>query len=137
MIKPFVASRKLWHLLNNNIHTRTIFIFLAASGVVGAILTMYIYKKSTDINGVLSLKPHLKYEYSYAEDGTLISRVAYRWTDSQNLWVCTGRHDYTLFADTYYATYSRYNSTNNSFDQPMDQMVYILNPMHQDNNPLS
>ena len=101
------------------------------------ITTMYIYKKSTDINGVLTLKPHLKYEYSYAEDGTLISRVAYRWTDNQNLWVCTGRHEYTLFADTYYAEYSRYNHTTNSFDEPVDKMVYILNPMHQDNNPLS
>ena len=51
--------------------------------------------------------------------------------------VCTGRHEYTLFADTYFAEYSRYNHTTNSFDEPVDKMVYILNPMHQDNNPLS
>ena len=91
------------------------------------ITTMYIYKKDCNRNGILMLKPHLKYEYSYAEDGTLTSRVAYRYTDSLD-WMCTGRHDYTLDNGLYFAEYSRYNRATNSFDQPMEKMVYMLAP---------
>lgn len=92
------------------------------------ITTMYIYKKVSDRNGILMLKPHLKYEYTYAADGTLTSRVAYRWTDSQVLWICTGRHDYTLDNGLYFAEYSRYNHATNNFDKPMEKMVYMLAP---------
>ena len=53
------------------------------------IITMYIYKKVSDRNGILMLKPHLKYEYAYAADGTLTSRVAYRQSDSQDWTVTT------------------------------------------------
>ena len=91
------------------------------------ITTMYIYKKVSDRNGILMLKPHLKYEYAYVADGTLTSRVAYRQSDSQE-WMCTGRHDYTLDNGLYFAEYSRYNRSTNSFDEPMEKMVYMLAP---------
>ena len=91
------------------------------------ITTVYIYKKVTDRNGILMLKPHLKYEYAYAADGTLTSRVAYRQSDSQD-WMCTGRHDYTLDNGLYFAEYSRYNRSTNSFDEPVEKMVYMLAP---------
>ena len=92
------------------------------------IITMFVYKKDSDRNGMLTLKPHMKYEYAYAADGTLTTRVAYRWTDSRNNWTCMGRHDYTLTDDIYYAEYSRYNHATNSFDQPVEKMVYTLTP---------
>ena len=91
------------------------------------ITTMYIYKKASERNGILMLKPHLKYEYSYAADGTLTSRVAYRHSDSQE-WMCTSRHDYTLDNGLYFAEYSRYNRATNSFDEPVEKMVYMLAP---------
>lgn len=91
------------------------------------IITMYIYKKVSDRNGILMLKPHLKYEYAYAADGTLTSRVAYRQSDCQD-WMCTGRHDYTLDNGLYFAEYSRYNRSTNSFDEPVEKMVYMLAP---------
>lgn len=90
------------------------------------ITTMYVYKKDSSHKGMVTLKPHLKYEYSYAADGTLASRVAYHWTDSQNGWICAARHEYTLDGDKYYAEYSRYNHTTNSFDLPVEKMVYSL-----------
>jgi len=92
------------------------------------ITTMYVYKKHFDRKGTMTLKSHLKYEYSYAADGTLASRISYRWMDSQNEWVCAGRHDYTLDNGIYYAEYSRYNHVAKRFDEPVDKMVYLLMP---------
>lgn len=92
------------------------------------ITTMYVYKNNCCRNGQVTLMPHLKYEYTYAADGTLTSRVAFRWVESQNDWVCAARFDYTLADGKYSAEYSRYNHTTNSFDQPTEKMVYSLMP---------
>jgi hypothetical protein len=92
------------------------------------ITAMYVFKKDRGPKGLLSLKPHLKYEYAYASDGMLTSRVTYRWAEGQNDWVCTARHDYTLINDTYSAEYSRYNHAANRFDLPVEKMVYSLTP---------
>lgn len=90
------------------------------------ITTMFVYKKDYSRKGMVILKPHRKYEYSYAADGTLASRIAYHWIDGQDEWICAARHNYTLVGDTYYAEYSRYNHSTNSFDLPVEQMVYQL-----------
>ena len=92
------------------------------------ITTMYVYKKDANRKGIVTLKPHMKYEYSYAADGTLASRVSYRWNDAQNQWACTSRHDYDLVFGKYLAQYSRFNHKTNSFDEPVDKMVYSLMP---------
>ena len=93
-----------------------------------AITTMYVYKEDRDCNGAMCLKPYMKYGYSYAADGTLTSRTTYRWNDSQNSWNNAARHDFTLANGQYSAEYSRYNHTTNSFDQPVEKMVYSLLP---------
>ena len=90
--------------------------------------TMYVFKKGTDSKGLENLKPYMKYEYSYATDGMLASRVVYLWIDGQDSWMCKGRYDYSLSLDKYFAEYSRYNHTTESFDQPVDKMVYTLLP---------
>lgn len=89
------------------------------------ITTMYVYKTYND-NGVLILKPQVKYDYSYATDGTLTSRIISRWTDSQNKWICTARYDFTFTDGKYYTEYSRYNHATKCFDQPVEKMVYSL-----------
>jgi len=43
--------------------------------------TMYVYQKADD-----TLKPYMKYEYTYAADGTLTTKVTYYWNDSQKEW---------------------------------------------------
>lgn len=96
------------------------------------ITAMYVYKKNCSRKGMMTLKPHLKYEYTYAADGTLTSRVAYNWVEGS--WVCASRHDYTLTNGKYNAEFSRYNPTANSFDQPVDKMVYSLMPDDSVNN---
>ncbi|MBR5655968.1 MAG: DUF3836 domain-containing protein [Prevotella sp.] len=90
--------------------------------------TMYVFKKAADSKGAANLTPYLKYEYSYATDGMLNSRVAYLWMDGQDSWMCTGRYDYYLDFDKYFAEYSRYNHTTENFDLPVDKMVYTLLP---------
>ena len=90
------------------------------------ITTMYIYRQANSPKGVLVLKPHLKYEYTYAADGTLASRVTYRWSDIQDDWTCAARYDYTLATGKYCVAYSRYNHAANSFDQPVEMMIYSL-----------
>ena len=92
------------------------------------ITTMYVYKKTNGRKGAMTLKPHLKYDYSYGADGTLTSRITSRWDSNQNDWACAARHDYTLSNGRYSAEYSRYNHTANRFDKPMEKMVYSLMP---------
>lgn len=92
------------------------------------ITTMYIYRKVRSGKDVVTLKPHLKYDYCYAPDGTLSSRVTYRWADALDTWSCAARHDFALDGGKYSSSYSRYNPASNSFDQPVDMMVYLLMP---------
>lgn len=90
------------------------------------ITTMFVYQKATNSKGDITLKPHLKYEYDYALDGTLKNRVAYRWNECHRDWECTARYDYTLTDNNYFAEFSRYNQKANRFDLPLDRMVYTL-----------
>jgi hypothetical protein len=90
------------------------------------ISTMYVYMNTGSRKGDVVLKPHRKYEYDYAADGTLKSRVTYRWNASERNWECASRHDYTLASNSYFAEYSRYNHQKQCFDQPVDKMVYSL-----------
>ena len=92
------------------------------------ITTMFVYQKNFDRKGTMTLKPHLKYDYSYDADGTLTSHITYHWLEGQNDWVCSGRHDYTLDGGIYFAEYSRYNHAAQRFDEPVDKMVYLLMP---------
>ena len=95
------------------------------------ITTMCVYKKNNNFNGMLTLKPHLKSEYAYADDGTLTCKVIYRWNENQNNWICAARYDYTLTYGDYSVEYSRYNQAENRFEQPEDKIVYSL--MSNDN----
>ena len=60
------------------------------------ITTMYVYQKAQSKKGDITLKPHLKYEYSYGTEGLLTSRVTYRWNSRLHDWTITARRDYTL-----------------------------------------
>jgi len=90
------------------------------------ITTMYVFKVINSPKGETSLKHHLKYNYTYAADGTLTSRVTYRWNDEQSSWVCANRYDYTVAGGIYSVEYSRYNHLANRFDLPVEMMVYSL-----------
>jgi hypothetical protein len=91
------------------------------------ITTMYVYQKSVDRKDIL-LTPHRKYEYTYAADGTLTSKVTSQWDDMNMRWAIASRHDYTLNPDTYSIEYSHYNKKADSFELPVDKMVYTLQP---------
>jgi hypothetical protein len=92
------------------------------------ITTMYVYQKNVDTKDMVQLTPHRKYEYTYAADGTLTSKVTSQWDDMNNRWTIASRHDYILNHDTYSIEYSHYNKNANSFEQPVDKMVYTLQP---------
>jgi hypothetical protein len=92
------------------------------------ITTMYVYRMNGGGRDMLTLKPHMKYDYTYAADGTLTSKITYHWDDCMNSWKSTARYDYTLADGEYYVEYSRYNPTAKCFDQPVDKMVYSLMP---------
>ena len=107
--------------------------------------TMYVYKKNEVRDDLLTLTPYKKYEYNYATDGTLVSKLTYQWDSANNLWACASRHDYALDNDKYSVAFSRYNAKTNSFDEPIDKMVYSLYPYadvntvtsyHRDNSKL-
>ena len=92
------------------------------------ITAMYVYKQVKGAKGDVTLKPHRKYEYKYAADGTVSSKVTYLWNEEENAWNCAARHDYSLTYSTYRAEYSRYNNLKKDFEKPMDRMVYTLIP---------
>ena len=92
------------------------------------ITAMYVYKQVKGAKGDVTLKPHRKYEYTYAPDGTVASKVTYIWNEEESAWNCAGRHDFTLTYSTYRAEYSRFNDMKKDFDQPLDRMVYSLIP---------
>ena len=107
--------------------------------------TMYVYKKNEVREDLLTLTPYKKYEYNYAIDGTLASKVTYQWDSNNNLWACASRHDYIQDNDKYSVAFSRYNAKTNSFDAPIDKMVYSPQPYadvttvtsyHRDNSTL-
>ena len=92
------------------------------------ISTMFVYIKKGGGREMLTLTPSLKYEYSYDVDGKLTDKVTYHWDDCMNCWACTSRHNYILDNDKYTVTYSRFNKNENSFDEPVEKMVYSLIP---------
>ena len=93
------------------------------------ITTMYVYKKDYADKDILLLKPYLKYDYTYASDGTLTNKVTYHWDSIKNCWTCATCHDYAVTTDgKYIVEYSRYNPDTDRFDQPSDRMVYSLIP---------
>ena len=92
------------------------------------ITTKYVYEKEFADKDIFLLKPYLKYDYTYAADGTLASKVTYNWNDCLNNWTCAARHDYTVDSAKYSVEYSRYNPITECFDQPTDKMVYSLMP---------
>lgn len=100
------------------------------------ITTMYVYQETRNLKGLVTLKPYLKYDYSYAADGILTSKITYRWAESQDNWVCASRYDYTLTNGTYSAEYSRYNHIAKRFDQPVEKMVYLLDSETEKDLPI-
>ena len=92
------------------------------------IATMYVYEKIVDRKDMVLLTPHRKYEYTYSADGMLTSKVTFQWDDMNYRWTIASRHDYILNNDTYSIEYSHYNKNANSFEQPVDKMVYTLQP---------
>jgi len=96
--------------------------------------TMYIYKKNETGKDFQTLTPFKKYEYAYAADGTLTSKVTYQWDADIHRWNCASRHDYTLEAGKYSVVYSIYNAKTNKFEQPVDKMVYSLDPYADTSN---
>lgn len=91
------------------------------------ITTMYVYQKSGEGKD-FQLTPYRKHDYTYAADGTLTSKVTSQWDKMNNRWAIASRYDYTLNYGTYSVEYSHYNKKTNSFEQPVDKMVYTLQP---------
>lgn len=92
------------------------------------ITSMYVYKKVCNSQNIVTLIPHRKYDYAYAADGTLISRIIYHWSENQAAWTSAARYDFTLAEGKYNIEYSRYKPLAQAFDQPVEKMVYTLLP---------
>jgi len=91
------------------------------------ITTMYVYQKSADGKDIL-LTPYRKHDYTYASDGTLTSKVTSQWDDTHNRWTIASHYIYSLDNDTYSIEYSHYNTKTQRFEQPVEKMVYTVQP---------
>ncbi|WP_155950127.1 MULTISPECIES: DUF3836 domain-containing protein [unclassified Prevotella] len=106
--------------------TDAAFVYNADRDADGNIATMVVYQEKTLRKGNFTLTPIYRYQYTYATDGMLISRTKYVWHKQQ--WQCAGRHNYSLDADFYTATYSRWNKKKADFDEPVGKITYTLQP---------
>ena len=94
--------------------------------------TEFVFNADRDADGkivemvVSQQNPVYRYLYSYAADGMLTSRTKYVWHKQQ--WQCAGRHDYSLAAGLYTASYSRWNKKKACFDEPVGMIAYTLLP---------
>lgn len=86
--------------------------------------TQYVFRQKR--NGKGKIVPVVRYSYQYGDDGLLISRVTYRWHEGE--WLCMGRHDYLLQADSYIMEYSRWNVFREKYDNPCEKTVLALLP---------
>lgn len=102
------------------------FVYNADRDADGRIATMVVYQEQRLRKGNFTLKPIYRYQYTYATDGMLISRTKYVWHKQQ--WQCAGRHNYSLDAEFYTATYSRWNKKKADFDEPVGKITYTLQP---------
>ena len=91
------------------------------------ITTMYVYQKNGDGKDV-QLTPYRKHEYTYATDGTLTSKVTSQWDEMNSRWTIVSRYDYSLNLDTYSIEYSHYDKKTKNFEQPVEKMIYTLQP---------
>ena len=91
--------------------------------------SQFLLKALNDEDIVLKSKGEQLYSYTYAADGTLTSRVTYRWNDEQSSWVCANRYDYTVAGGIYCVEYSRYNHLANRFDFSGGQIESIKSVM--------
>ena len=102
------------------------FAYNAAYNADGDIVALDVYKKKPLRKGDACLVPVRRYQYAYAADGLLSSRVRYVWR--RGGWQPSGRHDYTRADGRYTVAYSRWNRKTASFDQPLGMMTYSLLP---------
>jgi len=102
------------------------FAYNAAYDDEGRIVATDVYRKRPLRKGDVRLVPTCRYEYAYAADGLLSSRVMYVWRSDE--WRLAGRHDYRLAEATYTVTYSRWNRKAGAYDQPLGMMTYSLLP---------
>lgn len=102
------------------------FAYNAAYNDDGDIVAMDVYKKKPLLKGDDRLVPVCRYQYTYASDGLLSSRIKYVWR--RNGWQLSGRHDYTRVDGLYTVTYSRWNRKKANYDQPLGMMAYSLLP---------
>lgn len=86
--------------------------------------TQYVYKQKRSGKG--KPVPVVRYNYQYDDDGLLLSRITYRWHEGK--WLCMGRHDYMLQADSYIMEYSRWNVFRKRYDNPCEKTVLALQP---------
>ena len=92
----------------------------------GNITTMVVYQELLQRKADFTLKPIYRYQYAYAADSMLTSRIKYEWRKQQ--WQCVGRYDYSLASGCYTVAYSRWNKKKAQFDEPVGQIIYTLLP---------
>ncbi len=102
------------------------FVYNAEYNDRGDIIAMDVYLKRNLYKDVVRLIPSRRYQYAYAEDGLLISRMLYGWHHGK--WQLRGRHDYQLTDGLYTVEYSRWNRKKANYDQPLGMITYSLRP---------
>lgn len=102
------------------------FAYNAEYNADGDIVAMEVYRKRVRRGDVVSLRPVCRYQYVYAADGLLSSRVKQVWRSDK--WQPSGKHDYQLSDALYTVEYSCWSSREGGYGQPLSMMTYSLQP---------
>ena len=97
----------------------------------GVVRTQYVYLKVKEGRGrhaIQTLRPHLKYQYDYDNEGRLLTRTTQLWNRDLADWQPTCQLSYTYLPGQNIVECSYWDSLSQSFLHPQSKVVYEVLP---------
>ena len=97
----------------------------------GVVRTQYVYLKVKEGRGrhaIQTLRPHLKYQYDYDNEGRLLTRTTQLWNGDLADWQPTCQLSYTYLPGQNIVECSYWDSLGQSFEHPQSKVVYEVLP---------
>lgn len=70
---------------------------------------------------------HMKYNYSYDDQGRMVTKETFKWDDGRNEWTPYCKLDYTYTHDKIVLELCKWNNKKNEYNHPKERNVYELN----------
>jgi hypothetical protein len=106
-----------------------VLLFVCGSAVNAQKSKGFVYDKSKDIvflydSTLCTLTPHLRYEFSYNENGQLTRKMAYRWDTSKKEWAPHYLYTIVYIGESQIQEFGRWNKEKNDFSLNKQKSIY-------------